>query len=52
MDCPRCGSVDYVKDSTLFSKIQKENKVLQQVGRNDQNLAKSALEETKQQNYT
>jgi len=33
--------------SALFSKIQKKNKVLQQVRSNDQNLSKSALEKTK-----
>jgi len=36
-----------------FGKIQKENKVLQQVRRNDRNLVEPALEEIeKQQNYT
>jgi len=39
--------------SPLFGKIQKENKVLQQVRRNDRNLVEPALEETEQQqNHT
>ena len=39
-------------NKTLFGKIQKKNKMLQQIRKNDQNLTKLANEKTKQENYT
>jgi len=37
---------------TLSGKIQKKNKVLQQVRKNDRNITKLANDKTKQENYT